>query len=80
MQSVLRQADSVETDYLNGEIVLLGRLHGVATPVNAHIQALTAHAARHQRDAGPFVPRSLDGVQLLQTLRDLLQATVEPAT
>ena len=25
---------AVETDYLNGEIVLLGRLHGVATPVN----------------------------------------------
>ncbi|HLS77573.1 MAG TPA: 2-dehydropantoate 2-reductase N-terminal domain-containing protein [Nocardia sp.] len=29
-----------ETDYLNGEIVLLGRLHGVDVPVNAAIQAV----------------------------------------
>ena len=28
----------VEVDYLNGEIVLLGRLHGVPTPVNALLQ------------------------------------------
>ena len=28
----------IETDFLNGEIVLLGRLHGVPTPVNAAIQ------------------------------------------
>ena len=35
LQSLLRGAGSIETDYLNGEIVLLGRLHGVPTPVNA---------------------------------------------
>jgi 2-dehydropantoate 2-reductase len=34
-QSVIRGAGSVETDYLNGEVVLLGRLHGVPTPANA---------------------------------------------
>ena len=34
-QSLERGLGSVETDYLNGEIVLLGRLHGVPTPVNA---------------------------------------------
>ena len=34
-QSLQRGAGSIETDFLNGEIVLLGRLHGVATPVNA---------------------------------------------
>ncbi|WP_371618537.1 ketopantoate reductase family protein [Streptomyces sp. NBC_00454] len=33
-QSLARGAGSVEADYLNGEIVMLGRLHGVATPVN----------------------------------------------
>lgn len=37
-QSVARGTGSVETDYLNGEIVLLGRLHGVKTPVNAALQ------------------------------------------
>jgi 2-dehydropantoate 2-reductase len=34
-QSLKRGAGSIETDFLNGEIVLLGRLHGVPTPVNA---------------------------------------------
>jgi 2-dehydropantoate 2-reductase len=47
-QSIARGADSVETDFLNGEIVLLGRLHGVATPLNARLQALVSSAA-----AGP---------------------------
>ena len=39
-QSVQRGSPSIETDYLNGEIVLLGRLHGVPTRVNAALQAL----------------------------------------
>lgn len=33
-QSLARGTGSVEADYLNGEIVLLGRLHGVPAPVN----------------------------------------------
>jgi 2-dehydropantoate 2-reductase len=33
-QSLARGTGSIEVDYLNGEVVLLGRLHGVATPVN----------------------------------------------
>jgi 2-dehydropantoate 2-reductase len=39
-QSLARSAPSIETDYLNGEIVLLGRLHGVPTPVNEGLQRL----------------------------------------
>jgi len=35
MQSLLRNTGSIETDYLNGEIALLGRLHGAPAPVNA---------------------------------------------
>jgi 2-dehydropantoate 2-reductase len=34
-QSVLRGTGNVETDYLNGEIVALGRRYGIETPVNA---------------------------------------------
>jgi len=34
-QSLARGTGDIETDYLNGEICLLGRLHGVATPANA---------------------------------------------
>jgi 2-dehydropantoate 2-reductase len=45
-QSLARDAGSVEVDYLNGEIVLLGRKHGVPTPVNEALQRWTNHAAR----------------------------------
>jgi 2-dehydropantoate 2-reductase len=45
-QSLQRRARSIETDYLNGEIALLGRLHGVATPVNALLQRLANRLAR----------------------------------
>jgi 2-dehydropantoate 2-reductase len=34
----LRRGTTIETDFLNGEIVLLGRLHGIPTPVNIDIQ------------------------------------------
>jgi 2-dehydropantoate 2-reductase len=40
MQSVVRGLPTLETDDLNGEIVLLGRLHGVPTPVNEMLQRL----------------------------------------
>ena len=39
-QSLVRHTGSIETDYLNGEIVLLGRLHDVPTPVNAYFSGL----------------------------------------
>ena len=51
-QSLARASGSVETDFLNGEIVLLGRLHGVPTPVNALLQRLAADAARTRRPPG----------------------------
>ena len=43
-QSLFRRTGSVEVDYLNGEIVLLGRLYGVATPVNELLQKLARQA------------------------------------
>jgi 2-dehydropantoate 2-reductase len=45
-QSLARSTGVVETDYLSGEIVLLGRLHGVATPVNERLQSLANELAR----------------------------------
>jgi len=45
-QSLARGAGSVETDYLNGEIALLGRLHGVPTPANAWFTELAARLVR----------------------------------
>lgn len=51
-QSLVRKAGNVETDYLNGEIVLLGRLHGVATPYNAAVRELANRLARQGGDPG----------------------------
>lgn len=42
----LTRGGSIETDYLNGEIVLQGRLHGVATPVNRALQVAANRLAR----------------------------------
>ena len=48
-QSLARGAAMLETDYLNGEIALLGRLHGVPTPVNERLQLLAAESVRERR-------------------------------
>ncbi len=45
-QSLARGVGSAEGDYLNGEVALLGRMVGVATPVNALLQRRIAAAAR----------------------------------
>jgi 2-dehydropantoate 2-reductase len=61
-QSLARGA-SVEVDYLNGEIVLLGRLHGVPTPVNELLQHAT-----HRASAEGTPPGSLAASELLEGL------------
>jgi 2-dehydropantoate 2-reductase len=44
-QSLARGTGSIEAEFLNGEIVLMGALHGVPTPVNALLQRLAIRAA-----------------------------------
>ncbi|WP_326597957.1 ketopantoate reductase family protein [Streptomyces sp. NBC_01803] len=51
-QSLRRGTGSIEADYLNGEIVLLGRTHGVATPVNELLQRQADDFARRGRPPG----------------------------
>jgi 2-dehydropantoate 2-reductase len=51
-QSLARGARSLETDYLNGEIVLLGRLHGIPTPVNEMLQRVSKEAASQGKPPG----------------------------
>jgi len=51
-QSLARQSGNVEADYLNGEIALLGRLHGVPTPVNEALQRLVKVSALERREPG----------------------------
>jgi 2-dehydropantoate 2-reductase len=62
-QSLARATGSIEADYLNGEIVLLGRLHGVATPVNALLQRLANEMALSRRP-----PASVAAGQVLSRL------------
>jgi 2-dehydropantoate 2-reductase len=58
-QSLARGASTTEVDWLNGEIVLLGRLHGVPTPVNTLLCEVTRWAAATGRR-----PRSLTTEQI----------------
>lgn len=62
-QSLARGTGTIETDWLNGEIVTLGRMHGVRTPVNEVLQRLTNQAAR---DGLP--PESMDAREILASL------------
>ncbi|WP_406262213.1 ketopantoate reductase family protein [Streptomyces nigra] len=51
-QSLARGTGTIESDYLNGEIALLGRLHGVPTPLNELLQHLAGTFARERREPG----------------------------
>ena len=55
-QSLTRGTGSIEADFLNGEIVLLGREHGVPTPLNEVLQRLANQAARDHRAPGSATP------------------------
>ncbi|MBN7784516.1 ketopantoate reductase family protein [Ponticoccus gilvus] len=58
-QSLQRGTGSVETDFLNGEIVLLGRLHGIPTPANAAMLDLAARMLREDLRPGALTAADL---------------------
>ncbi len=60
-QSLRRGTGSLETDYLNGEIALLARLHGVEAAVNVVLQTAANEAAR-----SGISPQSLRAADLLR--------------
>lgn len=62
-QSLSRGTGDSEIDYLAGEVVLLGRLHDVPTPVNEAVVAATRSLAYAGAE-----PRSLDAAEVLRTL------------
>jgi 2-dehydropantoate 2-reductase len=64
-QSFARHTGEVETDFISGEIVLLGRLHDVPTPVNEALAALAYRAARDRAE-----PRSLNAQDVLARAGD----------
>jgi len=51
-QSIARGAGNSEVDYINGEVVMLGRLHGVPTPANEVVQLYADHLARTRQAPG----------------------------
>jgi len=53
-QSLARGTGSIEAEFLNGEIVLMGALHGVPTPVNALLERLAIRAAAEGAVAGSY--------------------------
>ena len=65
-QSLARATGSIEADHLNGEIALLGRLHGVPTPVNTVLQREANRMAGERRSPG-----SMTHDELLAALREV---------
>ena len=59
-QSLVRGTGTIEADHLNGEIVLLGRLHGIPTPLNELLQRLANRFAREHRPAGSLPLQELE--------------------
>jgi 2-dehydropantoate 2-reductase len=58
-QSLARGAATLEGDYLNGEIVLLGRKHAIPTPVNLLLQQRAVDLARTGGTPGSVRPQQL---------------------
>ena len=58
-QSLARGTGSTEVDYLNGEIVTLGRLHGVPTPANLVVQRIVNQLTLDGGRPGAFTPTEL---------------------
>lgn len=73
-QSLDRGTGTIETDYLNGEIALLGRLHGVPTPLNDLLQRLAGDFARERR-----APGSMPVAELVRLAEDQRAGVVPDA-
>ncbi len=76
-QSLRRRTGDIETDYLNGEIVRLGRMHGAPTPANALVQTLARRAAAARTE-----PATVPAATILAELDnpdDPSASTVTPA-
>jgi 2-dehydropantoate 2-reductase len=61
-QSLARGQSSIEVDYLNGEIALLGALHGMPAPYNATVRRLTQQLALNGEPVGHYTGEELAGL------------------
>ncbi|HJY84211.1 MAG TPA: ketopantoate reductase C-terminal domain-containing protein, partial [Candidatus Binatia bacterium] len=58
-QSLTRGLPAIEVDFLNGEIVLLGKLHGVPTPYNYLLQKVANQMVRTGKRPGSVTVEDL---------------------
>jgi 2-dehydropantoate 2-reductase len=58
-QSLARGTGSIESDYLNGEIALLGRLYGVPVPANAALQRIGRRMVAEGLAPGSLTPEEV---------------------
>lgn len=58
----MRRGKSLEVDYLNGEIVALGRQYGIPTPTNAGLQRVAHDAEKRGIAAGSMTFAELDAL------------------
>ncbi|MCP4227526.1 MAG: ketopantoate reductase family protein, partial [Actinomycetia bacterium] len=61
-QSLARGQGRIEADHLNGEIVLLGRLHGVSTPVNEALRRIANRMAVEHMAPGSMPLEDVEGL------------------
>jgi 2-dehydropantoate 2-reductase len=65
-QSLMRGQGSVETDFLNGEVVMLGRIHGISAPCNAVLQRVASEMARLKQRPGQYSAEELTALAELE--------------
>jgi 2-dehydropantoate 2-reductase len=75
-QSLMRGQTSIEVDYLNGEIALLGAQHGVPAPCNAMVRKLTQQLAFRGEPIGHY---SASELATLLNVELAAPVTSEPA-
>lgn len=59
-QSLARRQGSVETDFLNGEIVRTAKKMGLDAPLNARLAAITQEMAARRETPGKYTPAQLN--------------------
>lgn len=62
LQSLRRGADRLESDFLNGEIALIARLHGMSAPLNSALAALGARLVRDGTGAASMTVADLEAL------------------
>lgn len=69
-QSLVRRLGTIETDYLNGEVVQLGRIHGIPTPFNRVLQRIATRMAVERIPPGLYSAEELWTLAEAESARD----------